>query len=382
MDRDRGGRPRIRRASQSALERRARGSIPLTRIRGEGLVVPILVCATALALFAACLLGSTPMSGQRVLAALLYPFQPSSEGQSSVALASGLAMKAADSLVVWQIRLPRALAAFITGAALGAGGAALQGLLRNPLAEPGVLGVSSCAALAATFAIHYGLASSSALGAYSVPVAAIAGSVAATTLLAFAASRTSSVLTLILIGVGLSAFAGALMSLLLNLAPNPFSLAEMINWMLGSVANRSYDDIALVAPFMIAGLALLFVSRRGLFALTLGEEAASGVGLHLGRLRLAVVVGAGLAAGASVALAGAIGFVGIVAPHLVRPMVGHDPARSLLPSALLAGLILVLADIGVRLLPSATEIKLGVAAAILGAPIFVWIAARRRSAHG
>lgn len=352
------------------------------RARGESLVVPLLVFAAVAALFAACLLGSTPLTAQRVLAALLFPFRPSSEGESGVVLASGLGIQAADSLVIWQIRLPRALAAFMTGAALGASGAALQGLLRNPLAEPGVLGVSACAALAATFTIHYGLASSSGLGAYAVPVAAIGGSVAATALLGLAARHTSSVVTLILIGVGLSAFAGALMSLLLNLAPNPFSLAEMINWMLGSVANRSHDDLALVAPFLIAGLALLFITRRGLFALTLGEEAASGVGLHLGRQRVAVVVGAGLAAGAGVALAGAIGFVGIIAPHLVRPLVGHDPARSLLPSALLAGLILVLADIGVRLLPSATELKLGVVAAIIGAPIFVWIAARRRSDHG
>ena len=152
----------------------------------------------------------------------------------------------------------------------------------------------------------------------------------------------------------------------------------MLNWLLGSVANRSFEDLRFALPFMIIGLGILFASRRGLSALTLGEEAASGLGLNLRRQRTAVVIGAGLATGASVALAGAIGFVGIVAPHIVRPVVDHDPARSLLPSALLAGVILVLADIGVRLLPTMSELKLGVVAALIGAPAFAWIAMQRR----
>lgn len=321
------------------------------------MLVVLLVIASLLAIVAACALGSTPMEPSRILAALV--------GQSSPG----------DNIVIWQIRLPRAIAAFAVGAALGTSGAALQGLLRNPLAEPGVLGVTATASLFATFALYYGLASSS---AYLVPMYAIAGALAATALLAAAATRINSVVTLILLGVGLSSFSAAAMSLLLNLAPNPFSLSDMINWLLGSVANRSFADIQVVAPFILGGMAILFASRRGLSALTLGEEAASGVGLNLARQRIAVVLGAGLAAGASVALAGAIGFVGIVAPHLVRPFVDYDPARSLLPSALLAGLILVIADIGVRLLPTNTELKLGVVAAIIGAPAFVWIAMRRR----
>jgi iron complex transport system permease protein len=286
-------------------------------------------------------------------------------GQSSVG----------DHIVVWDIRLPRSLAAYVVGASLGASGAALQGLLRNPLAEPGVLGVTATASLSATFALYYGLAASS---AYLLPAYAIAGALAATALLAAAAMRIKSVVTLILLGVGLSSFSAAAMSLLLNLAPNPFSLADMINWLLGSVANRSFEDLNIVMPFVIAGMAILVFNRRGLSALTLGEEAASGLGLNLSRQRIAVVLGAGLATGASVALAGAIGFVGIVAPHLIRPVVGYDPARSLIPSAMLAGLILVVADIGVRLLPTATELKLGVVAAIIGAPAFIWIAVSRR----
>ena len=300
------------------------------------------------------------MEFSRVLAALF--------GQSSPA----------DSVVIWQIRLPRALSAFVVGAALGTSGAALQGLLRNPLAEPGVLGVTATASLSATFALYYGFVASS---PFLLPIYAIAGALVATGLLTAAAIRIQSVVTLILIGVGLSSFSAAAMSLLLNLAPNPFSLSDMINWLLGSVANRSFDDILIVMPFMLAGFGILFFTRRGLSALTLGEEAASGVGLNLRQQRIAVVLGAGLVTGASVASAGAIGFIGIVAPHLVRPIVHYDPARSLFPSALLGGLILVVADIGVRLLPTTSELKLGVVAAIIGAPAFVWIAIQRRVIH-
>jgi len=323
-------------------------------------LTPALMVACMLTIFAACLIGSTPLSIGRVIAAFLG------------------GADAGDQLVVWSIRLPRAIAAFLVGAALGLSGAALQGLLRNPLAEPGVLGVSASSSLAATFALYYGLAATS---PWVLPVFAILGALAATALLALAAIRTRSVVTLILIGVGLSSFSGAVMSLLMNLAPNPFSLSDMINWMLGSVANRSFNEIVLALPFMIAGAAILLGTGRGLSALTLGEEAAAGVGLNLRNQRIYTVLGAGLATGASVALAGAIGFVGIVAPHVIRPFVDHDPERSLVPSALLAGLILVLADIGVRLLPTVSELKLGVVAALIGAPAFVWIAMQRRAAY-
>lgn len=323
-------------------------------------LIPALSAASAIAIFAACLLGSTPLPIDRVLAAFFG------------------GADAADRLVVWTIRLPRALAAFLTGAALGISGAALQGLLRNPLAEPGVLGVSASSSLTATFALYFGLV---ALNPWILPIAAIVGALIATALLAFAATRTQSVVTLILIGVGLSSFSGALMSLLMNLAPNPFSLADMINWMLGSVANRSFNEIGLALPFIASGVAILLVMRRGLSALTLGEEAASGIGLNLQNQRIWTVLGAGFATGGSVALAGAIGFVGIVAPHVIRPFVKHDPARSLIPSALLAGFILVVADIFVRILPSTNELKLGVVAALIGAPAFVWIAMQRRAVH-
>ena len=319
-----------------------------------------LLAASIAALIGACFLGSTSMGFDRVMAAIL--------GQGSTG----------DALVIWKIRLPRAIAAFIVGGALGMSGAALQGLLRNPLAEPGVLGVSSAAVLGATISLYYGLTN---ISPWALPIAAIIGALIATAIIALAATRTQSVVTLILIGVGLSSFAGAAMSLLMNFAPNPFSLSDMINWMLGSVSNRSFREIGFAAPFMAAGLTILFAWRRGLSALTLGEEAASGLGVNLKHQRIAIVLGAGLATGVAVSLAGAIGFVGIVAPHIVRPLVRHDPARSLLPSMLLAGLFLVLADIGVRLLPTQSELKLGVVAAIFGAPTFIWIAMQRGRRH-
>ncbi len=325
------------------------------------MLIPVLIVLSILSVIAACLLGSTAMGIDRVLAALI--------GQGSTG----------DTLVIWQIRLPRALAAYTVGMALGMSGAALQGLLRNPLAEPGVLGVSATASLAATFTIYYGL---SVLSPLLLPISAILGALAATSILALAATRSQSVVTLILIGVGISSFSGAAMSFMLNMAPNPFSIADMINWMLGSVANRSFDDLALSLPFMLIGMLILLLKRRGLSALTLGDEAASGLGLNLKHQRIYTVLGAGLATGAAVSIAGAIGFVGIVAPHIIRPFVNYDPARSLIPSALLAGLFLTIADILIRILPTHNELKLGVVAALIGAPAFIWIATQRQAENG
>lgn len=275
--------------------------------------------------------------------------------------------------ILWELRLPRAAAAFAVGAALGLAGAALQGLLQNPLAEPGVLGVSAFSALGAVIAIFFGFA---AVNSFAVPIAAILGAGIATLLLVFAASRGAGSVTLLLIGIGLSSFAGALMSLALNMAPNPYSLADLVNWMMGSVANRSWADILLGAPGWIIGAALVFLAGPGLRALSLGDETAKSLGADPRRIRLLVIGGTSLLAGASVATAGTIGFVGIVAPHIIRPFVRHDPQRLLIPSALLAGIILMVADIAIRVLPFQQELKLGVAAALVGGPVFIWIATR------
>ena len=315
-----------------------------------------LIVASALLMLAAIMLGSTPLGTRHILQALM--------GQGSPG----------DAIVLWEIRLPRAMAAYAVGAALGLSGAALQGLLRNPLAEPGVLGVSASASLFATFTLYFGF---SAISSLVLPLAAIAGALVATSFLAVVALRVNSVIALILIGVGISSFSGALMTLLMNLAPNPFSLSDMINWMMGTVANRSFEDILFAAPFLILGAVLILSSGRDLSAFTLGEEAASGIGVSLTTVRMKIVFGSGFCTGAAVAIAGAVGFVGIVAPHLVRPHVDHEPSATLLPSALLGGVILVAADIFIRVAPTTAELKLGVVAALLGAPIFVWIAAQR-----
>jgi iron complex transport system permease protein len=316
-----------------------------------------LVIAIACAIFASCLLGSVPIPATDLLASIF------GGGDAST------------HLILWDIRLPRAVAALMVGSALGASGAALQGLLRNPLAEPGVLGVSASASLCATIAIFWGL---TALSPWVLPAAAIAGAVVSTLVLASLAPRVGSVVTLILIGVGISSLAGAIMMLLLNLAPNPFSLADMINWTMGSVANRSFDDLAFAAPFWALGLACLLVTSRDLLALGLGEEGARAIGVDSTRVSMVTVVGAGLMTGAAVSIAGAVGFVGIVAPHLVRPLVGHDPGRAVVPSALLGGLLLVIADTLVRVIPTGQELKLGVIIALIGAPVFIVIAATRK----
>lgn len=277
----------------------------------------------------------------------------------------------AIATILFDIRLPRTLAAAIAGAALGISGAAMQGLLRNPLAEPGVMGVSASAATAATAVIYFGIAP---FAAWAVPIASLGGALMATAFLTLAGLRTRGIATLILIGIALSAFAGALMALFVNLAPNPFSLSDLINWTAGSVANRDTDDIAIALPFILTGCALLLSVQRPLGLLVLGEESAHALGVDLMRVRTVVVLGTGLATGGAVALAGMIGFVGLVAPHMVRAFVGHDAGRTLLPAALAGALLLVVGDVIIRVWPWGNELHLGTLAALVGAPLFLLIA--------
>jgi len=311
-----------------------------------------------LSILTSCLLGAAPLGLGETLAGLF------GNGPDAV------------QIIVQEIRLPRALTALLVGMALGASGALLQGLLRNPLADPGVLGVSAAAALGAVLAIYFNLALISALA---TPLAAIGFALVATLILYSAGAARLSAVQLILVGVGLSSFSGALTSLAMNLSPNPFSLSDMVNWLLGSVANRSFADIVFAAPFWIVGAIMAGFALPGLRALALGEDAAFTLGADLGRTRLLVIGASALLTGAAVAVAGTIGFVGIVAPHLIRPFVRHDPSELIIPSALLAGVILVLADTGLRLLPFDQELKLGVMAALIGAPAFIWVAVRNRS---
>jgi iron complex transport system permease protein len=306
---------------------------------------------------------------------LLVSLATGADGFDATALVGAVhGTDAAAAIIIGELRLPRTLAALVVGFALGISGAALQGLTRNPLAEPGVLGVSACATLGATLMLYFGIASASPLG---IAAGAIAGAMIATALLAAFAHRLAGVATLILVGVGVSSFAGALMALLLNFAPNPFSLSDLVNWTLGSVANRSLADLVICAPPIAAGTAVMLAARRSLTLLAIGDLAAAAHGLDYRRARLLVIGGTGLSIGAAVALAGAVGFVGIVAPHLVRPWVRHDPGRALLPAGLAGAAMLMLADLMIRLLPTATELRLGVVAALAGAPLFMLIAWRR-----
>jgi iron complex transport system permease protein len=274
--------------------------------------------------------------------------------------------------VLWQVRAPRAVTALMVGAALGLSGAVMQGLLRNPLADPGVLGVSAAAALGAAGAIVLGWAT--APGA--VEVAALAGAAAAGGLLVLFSARVRSPEALILFGVALSSFAGAATALIFNLSPSPIATAEVMSWLLGSVQNRSWSDVAWVTPVVLVSGGLAALAAPGLRMLSLGEETARTSGLPMARLRLLALVAAALATGAAVAVAGVIGFVGLAAPHLVRGLVRGDPARLLLPAALTGGLMLVLADLLARLTPTDQELKLGVFTALVGAPLFALIAWR------
>jgi iron complex transport system permease protein len=263
----------------------------------------------------------------------------------------------------------------MVGAGLGLAGATMQGLLRNPLADPGVLGVSAMAGLGASLAIAGGLAALP--GA--IELAALLGALSAGVVVVGLAARFREPEVLILFGVALSAFAGALTALVFNLSPSPVAVAEVLAWLMGSVENRDFTDILRALPPMIIGAGLCLYAARGLRMLTLGEEAAQMSGLPMARLRVAAVAGSALLAGASVAAAGVIGFVGLAAPHLVRSAVRDDPGRLLRPSALAGAVLLVAADLAARVIPTEQELKLGVVTALFGAPVFAllaWRAAR------
>lgn len=276
--------------------------------------------------------------------------------------------------IVTEIRLPRILLAMLVGASLGMSGAALQGLLRNPLAEPGLLGVSASASLGAVSCLYFGF---SALNIWLLPTAAMACAALATLVLYFVARRGAANLTLILTGIALSSLSAALTSLAINLAPNPTDVQDIVLWLLGSVADRSFDDIRLCLPFIVAGLGLLLASGRQLDALTLGEDEAASLGVNLSRLRTRIVVGTALCVGASVAVTGAIGFVGLVVPHMLRRAVGYHPARLLVASALGGALLLLAADLVLRLVSGGFELMLGVVTALIGAPFFLAIVLRQ-----
>lgn len=281
----------------------------------------------------------------------------------------------AVTLVMREIRLPRALLGAMVGFTLGLSGAALQGYLRNPLAEPGLLGVSSTASLGAVLAIYTGL---SARIPWSLPVLALVGATLAVVLVLALAGRRGGALTIILAGIAITSLAGALTSLALNLSPNPFAALEALFWMLGSLNDRSMLHVKLALPFMVLGWVLLSIVGRSLDALTLGEDTARSLGVNLERVRAFTVFGTAASVGAATAVAGAIGFVGLVVPHILRPWVGSRPSRLLLASGLGGAAMLLLADLAVRLIAPEEDLKLGVLTALVGAPFFLWLVVKTR----
>ncbi|OYR22328.1 FecCD family ABC transporter permease [Brucella thiophenivorans] len=278
-------------------------------------------------------------------------------------------------LVMREIRLPRAILALLIGASLGLSGAALQGYLRNPLAEPGLLGVSSSASLGAVIAIYTGLSQAFPLA---LPLLALVGAFISVFLVKTLAGRHAGTLTVILAGVAVTSLAGAMTALALNLSPNPFAAMEIVFWMLGSLADRSMTHVWLAAPFILIGWVMLFSLGRALDSLTLGSDAASSMGVNLSRVQMVAVLGTAASVGASTAVAGAIGFVGLVVPHLLRPLVGSRPSRLLIASSFGGAALLLAADVFVRILMPGRELKLGVLTAIIGAPFFLWLVFKYR----
>lgn len=282
-------------------------------------------------------------------------------------------------IIVLEIRLPRAILAIAIGAILGLSGAALQGLLRNPLASPSLFGAPQAAAFGAVLVIALGWAD---IHSFALPMAAILAAFTSVFMLLVIAGRDTSLLILILAGLAISALAGAATSLTMNLSSNPFAALEIAFWLLGSLEDRSFRHVALALPFIAAGAVALISQRHAFRTLSLGEEAALSLGVNVGRLRLWTILGVALGVGGAVAVAGAIGFIGLVAPHLVRPLIGYDPARLLVPSALTGAALLLAADIAVRIIPSTSDIKVGVLTALIGVPFFLYLIVRERRALG
>lgn len=278
-------------------------------------------------------------------------------------------------LILTDLRLPRLVLALLVGGALGFSGAVLQGLSRNALADPALLGVSAGAAFGAVMATYYGLVSRFPAAA---PLLGLCGAGLAM-LLTFAFGR-GSTLALILAGAAVSALMAAFTGLALNLAPSPYAAYEMNTWLMGSLADKGWSQLDIAGPFILAGIALLATTGRGLDALSLGEAQAQSLGINLHRLNLLALMGTALAVGAATAVSGVIGFVGLIAPHLVRPMMGHQPGRLLWPSALAGGALVLAADIATRLIRKGPNIEVGVLTALVGAPFFFWLVVRVRRA--
>ncbi|WP_284125848.1 FecCD family ABC transporter permease [Parerythrobacter aestuarii] len=278
------------------------------------------------------------------------------------------------AVILMELRLPRALLAITIGAGLGVAGAAMQGYLRNPLADPGLFGIAPGAALGAVASFWFGYAAEP----YLLPLFALIGAGGAMALLALIAGRTGGIALFTLAGLMIASLAGALTSLAISLAPNAFAMSQIVTWLMGALTDRSWQDVYLAAPLTVLGIACLWQTARALDALTLGDAAARSLGVEPGRLLAWLICGIGLTVGSGVAVAGIIGFVGLIVPHLVRPLTDRKPSSLLLPSALAGAVLLLVADSVVRVLPLVTELRLGIALSLIGAPFFLWLLLRMR----
>jgi iron complex transport system permease protein len=334
-------------------------------LRRRALVGLAAMALVALLIPIATSIGSTSLSASRVVSILL-----------------GLGDAAPwERAVVLDLRLPRVVVALIGGAGLGVSGAAMQGLFRNVLAEPGVLGVSSGATLGAVLALYTGAA----LPVLIVPLAAFAGALACAILvyrLASAGGRARTA-SLLLSGVAVSGVAGAIGSMVLSIAVADWELGrQMLSWMMGGLEGRTWTHAAIAAPPVLIGSAALLLRARELDALALGEESAASLGVDVPALRRAVLVLVALATGATVAVMGSIAFLGLMAPHAVRLLIGPAHRGVLLGSAAAGGIGLVLADALCRAVASSMDLRPGVVTAMLGGPFFLWLLVRDRGAIG
>ena len=314
-----------------------------------------------------------------VLAALSLMIGPAGVSPRE-ALAGLVDGEGVAGIIAREIRLPRTVLALLLGATFGLAGAALQGLLRNPLAEPALFGAPQAASVGASFMIAYGFAAAT---SFAVPVAGILGALLSVGGLVAIAGRRASLTVTLLAGLAFASFAGAGTALILNLAPTPYAALEVAFWLLGSLEDRSVDHLLIAAPFILVSWILLAMNVRAYRALTIGEDAAASLGVDINRTRMMVVVGTEFGVGASVAVAGSVGFIGLVAPHLVRRFVNSDPARVCLPAALMGAALLTAADIAVRMIPAnpnatSIELKLGVVTSLIGVPFFLAMIFRER----
>ena len=278
------------------------------------------------------------------------------------------------ALILGELRLPRAVLAVVIGGGLGAAGAAMQGYLRNPLADPGLFGVAPGAALGAVTSLWFGYAASP----YLLPLFALTGAAGAMALLAAIAGRTGGIALFTLAGMMIASLAGALTSLAISLAPNAFAMSEIVAWLMGALTDRGWPDVWLAAPLTLAGVVLLRLAGPALDALTLGEAAARSLGVRPARLQALLIGGIGLTVGSGVAVAGVIGFVGLIVPHLVRPLTDRRPSSLIVPSALAGALLVLVADMVCRVLPLVTELRLGIALSLIGAPFFLHLLLKMR----